>query len=96
MPGYLRCKVTDEVLFKESKAKKLSDQFPFIEVAVDAHLERQPTTDSPGRPIESLIQIKKELNTDKFGPIFQEFCKREAIYGFGDLQVKKLLDQVNL
>jgi hypothetical protein len=33
-----------------------------------------------------------ELGTTDFGLIFKEFNKREAIYGFGDLQVKRLLD----
>jgi hypothetical protein len=29
-----------------------------------------------------------------FGTVFQEFCKRESIYGFGDLQVKRIFDEV--
>ena len=29
-----------------------------------------------------------------FGIIFKEFCKREPIYGFGDLQVKRLLSEL--
>ena len=35
-----------------------------------------------------------ELNTEQFGLIFKEFCNRESIYGFGDLQVKRLLDEI--
>lgn len=76
-------------------SQDLSSKYPFIKTVVKAHLERQPTANSPGRPIETLIQIKEELKTEKFGPIFQEFCKREAIYGYGDLQVRKLLDQIS-
>ena len=42
----------------------------------------------------SLIQIIKELKTEEFGPVFKEFNKRESIYGFGDLQVKRLFNQI--
>ena len=66
--------------------------YPFILPAVQAHLDRIPSANSLGRPTETLIQIKRELNTNDFGEIFREFCKRESIYGFGDLQMKQLLD----
>ena len=36
----------------------------------------------------------KELETEEFEPVFYEFCKRESIYGFGDLQVKKLIREI--
>ena len=29
-----------------------------------------------------------------FGPIFQEFCRREAIYGYGHMQVLGMLHQL--
>jgi hypothetical protein len=55
-------------------------------------LARIPTENNPGRPVQSLLEIMDELGTTDFGLIFKEFNKREAIYGFGDLQVKRLLD----
>ncbi len=36
------------------------------------------------------------LQTQNFGLIFREFCKREGIYGFGDLQVKRLLEEIQV
>jgi len=36
----------------------------------------------------------KELETQDFGPVFREFTKRESIYGYGDLQVKRLFDEL--
>lgn len=75
-------------------AQILKEKYPFIENAVQAHKERIPTKENPGRPTASLISIMKELQTKEFGKVFQEFCKREAIYGYGDLQVKKLYDQI--
>ncbi len=75
-------------------AKQLWDTYPFILHAVQAHINRMPTIGNPGRPSQSLIEIMKELDTVEFGPIFKEFCKREVIYGFGDLQVKRLLKEI--
>lgn len=69
-------------------------RFPFLLPAVNAHLERNLDNDKPGRPETSLRQILAELSTKDFDPIFREFCKREAIYGFGDLQVKRLFDKI--
>lgn len=75
-------------------AAGLKDKYPFISEAVEAHVQRLPRDRKPGRPIASLMTIMDELNTDEFAPIFREFCKRESIYGFGDLQVKRLYDQI--
>ncbi len=82
---------TEELL---NTSMQLKDAYPFILDAVNAHIERIPSNGSLGRPILSLIQIMDELNTTEFGPVFTEFCKREIIYGFGDLQVKRLLDGI--
>lgn len=73
-------------------AKELHQQFPFLLPAVEAHLQRNLENTNPGRPEETLKQIISELKTTDFAPVFREFCKREAIYGFGDLQVKKMLE----
>jgi len=75
-------------------ASELEPRNPFIVTAVKAHVERVPTDGNLGRPIQSLIQIMDDLKTEEFGPVFKEFCKRESIYGFGDLQVKRLLDEI--
>lgn len=74
--------------------RSLLPKYPFIQDAIAAHIVRIPSDNEPGRPTRSLMEIMKELNTDQFGPVFQEFCKREAIYGFGDLQVKRLYDKI--
>jgi len=74
-----------------AQAKELRAVYPFMLDAVQAHIARIPKGDSLGRPTETLIQIMKDLDTEDFGPIFQAFCERESIYGFGDSQVKRLL-----
>lgn len=75
-------------------AKELESTYPFILPAVEAHIERIPTEGNLGRPSQSIIQIMQELETEEFGPVFREFNKRESIYGFGDLQVKRLFDDI--
>lgn len=75
-------------------AKDLSLQYPFILHAAQAYIESKPQGDFPGRPIATLREIIGKLKTEQFEPVFQEFCRRESIYGFGDLQVKRLLDTI--
>ena len=73
---------------------ELSNTYPFLKEAVQAHLDKLRTADSLGRPINSLIRIIKDLETTEFGPVFKEFCRREGIYGFGDSQVKRFFDEI--
>lgn len=73
-------------------AVELSERFPFLEDAAKANLKRFPNDGSLGRPEQTLLDIMKETGSDEFGTVFQEFHKRESIYGFGDLQVKRLFD----
>lgn len=81
-----------EVLVKV--AHELEQKYPFILNAVEAHVDRIPNENSLGRPIQTLIDIMNDLGTDSFVPVFKEFNKRESIYGFGDLQVKRLFDEI--
>ncbi len=75
-------------------AKELGQTFPFIMPACEAHADRFPIDGSPGRPERAIMRIMEELETTDFKPVFLEFCKRESIYGFGDLQFKRLFDNV--
>jgi hypothetical protein len=75
-------------------AVELTGTYPYLKEAVQAHLDRLRTGDSLGRPINSLIRIINDLDTTEFGPVFQEFCVREGIYGFGDSQVKRFFDEI--
>ncbi len=76
------------------KGMILKNKLPFILPAIEAHIARFPEDGSTGRPVHSLNQIILDLNTIDFEPVFNEFCKRETIYGFSDLQVKKMLDEI--
>ncbi|MDT0552307.1 DUF1835 domain-containing protein [Urechidicola vernalis] len=87
--------------YKQNKVKNLithattlKQVFPFILNAVIAHVERLPTKSSKGRPAASLINIMNDLNPTEFSSVFKEFCKREPNYGFGDLQVKRIYNEI--
>ncbi|MFY0683445.1 MAG: hypothetical protein JXR20_02760 [Balneola sp.] len=73
-------------------SQKESEKFPFLKAAAQANLERFPDDGSLGRPEQTLLKIMTDINSTEFGPVFQEFHKREGIYGFGDLQVMKMFD----
>jgi hypothetical protein len=45
--------------------------------------------------VEAIIsKLIDELSTEEFVPIFKAFNKQAGIYGFGDLQVERLLSEV--
>ena len=69
-------------------------EYPFLRDAVQAHIDRIPNENSSGRPIETLKILIKEFNTTDFSILFKEFSKRESIYGFGDIQVKRMLNSL--
>ena len=64
--------------------------------AVQAHVDRYPDDHRIPRPQQAILDIHKELKTDDFAVLFRTFCERQSIYGFGDSQFKRLLDQMRL
>lgn len=77
-----------------SENVQLNGDFDFIIPAIKAHLDRKPDDSGFGRPERSLLKIMEDLNTKEFGTVFKEFSKREGIYGFGDLQVRRIYDRI--
>ncbi len=75
-------------------ARQLSDEWPFLLPAINAHLRRTPDESGLGYPERQILAIAAELNTKEFKVIFQCFSAREGIYSFGDLQVKQMFDRV--
>ncbi len=66
-------------------------QFAFIARAVQAHIDRAPGNEENGLPYHTLREIIADLGTDEFAPVFKEFITRLPIYGYGDIQVQKML-----
>lgn len=75
-------------------AKVLSSTIDHIEEVVEAHIERFPIDKKYSRPEKSIQEIMEELANPSFPEVFKAFCKREGIYGFGDLQVKRIMDNI--
>lgn len=73
-------------------SQKMMTAFPFLQDAVQAQIDRIPYGN--GLPERTLKEIVSELSSQDFGLVFQEFSKRLPIYGFGDLQVKRLFDRL--
>ena len=76
----------------EEYSQKLPPEYDFASEAIKALIESRPSANSPGRPIQTIREIIRDLGSEKFDLVFSEFSKRESIYGFGDLQVKRLLN----
>ena len=68
-------------------AEKLYSTFPFMETTVAARLNY------PQGAISTLKDILKTLPSDDFNAIFKAFSAQAAIYGLGDLQVKRLMNE---
>lgn len=61
--------------------------FPYLKEACEAEIERDSL------PRKVLTDIRNEGVTD-FGEMFAAFQKRAGVYGFGDMQVKKILNEI--
>ena len=66
--------------------------FPHLEEVVHAQMERFPKI-GEGRPQRVLREIRHSGVT-AFPELFQEFSRREAIYGFGDIQILNMLKSI--
>ena len=76
----------------KATAGLLQNQFPFLKDAISAQIDRTPDVNGYGHPERIILEIMNDKVHDNFGVVFQEFNKRAPIYGFGDLQVKRLFD----
>jgi len=75
-------------------AEQYLDVFPFLLPAINAEIDRLPDDSGLGRPERRLLSIIKKLDTQDFFDVYREFHKSEAIYSFGDLQVKRMFDEL--
>ncbi len=72
-----------------------SDAFRFLPEVIEAHFQRNPIEGGLGRPHLSLVEILKHGKTN-FYEIYEDFWRREAIYGFGDMQVYNMLKEMQI
>ena len=77
----------------KSLAEIQTPGFPFLREVIDAHIDRFPKEGEKSRPEKVLEEIMNTHSTD-FHTVFSEFWNRESIYGFGDVQLRRLYDKV--
>jgi len=75
-------------------AKELNEYLPFLLPAVEAQVGRQADKQGLGYPERVLLGMMKEHPNDNFNEIFRRFSQQQAIYGFGDMQVKTMYDRL--
>lgn len=68
-------------------------RYPYLPEVVQAHIDRFSENGHPNRPTKVIREIIHDLQSTDFDQVFREFSQREGIYGFGDLQFKKIYDQ---
>ena len=72
-----------------------TDAFRYLPKVIQAHLERNTDNPLSGRPYQTLIEIL-ESGTGNFYEIYDAFWRRDAIYGFGDMQVYNMLKELEV
>ena len=91
-----RAYVNDDPQLLQLIARTFSDPFSYIKTAVYLHLDRLPTEYDSGRPKEVLKAIMKEIGDKDFSLIFKRFSEELYAYGYGDLQVKRLIRSIKV
>jgi hypothetical protein len=74
-------------------SKSESPCFRHLEEVCQAQLDRISEDPSERRPEEVILELLAMGITD-FDTLFSQFSERVGIYGFGDLQVRELLDSI--
>lgn len=96
-PGLIQlwdCYTRNDLKSLTKKYKDLKSKYPFILTAFEAHIDRLPKQRYLGRPKEVLKQLTLEMGLKDFGAIFKGFQKQLPYYGYGDLQVRNMLNEL--
>ena len=75
-------------------SKSVSPCFRYLEEVCQAQVDRFSADPSQRRPEKLILELLAKGNTD-FDTLFSQFSEREGIYGFGDLQVRTLMDSLH-
>lgn len=95
--GNLWLHFQNEDVFEALKIAQLfTERFPFIKPAVEAWRDMIPVGNYPGKPKVCLQEIAQKLRTNDFGTLFKEFQKQLPEYGFGDLQIKRMCQELGI
>ena len=67
--------------------------FNYLPEVCQAHIDRFPKDGSLGRPQGVIKELLEKSDVD-FDGLMSDFFIREGIYGFGDVQVKRMYDEL--
>ena len=70
-----------------------SEAFNFLPEVCQAHIDRFPKDGSLGRPHRVIKELLEKSQGD-FNVLMASFFDREGIYGFGDVQLRRMLDEL--
>lgn len=73
---------------------QMHGEFPFVMKAIGAHFDRLPDGENPSKVALMVKDLIDEIGDQNFGKVFQAFTKRAPIYGYGDLQFRKIYEQM--
>ena len=76
---------------------RLAQALPVSLISIKPSIEAQCQRNNPNglsRPQQSILDIGKAEKTTDFGRIFRVFCETQGVYGFGDMQVKRLYEEL--
>jgi hypothetical protein len=74
-------------------SKNVSPCFRHLKEVCQAQLDRISEDPNERRPEKVILELLAKGITE-FDSLFSQFSEREGIYGFGDLQVRELLDSI--
>lgn len=83
----------DQACFREVKSD-FDNDLPGIVTAFEAHIGRLPKENYLGKPKQVLQQICKDIGQANLEVVFKEFSRQMEIYGYGDIQVKNMLKEL--
>jgi len=75
------------------RAKANVDLADFLLPAIEAHARRLPEQ-GLGEPHRIIADLIDKYGSKHFGTIFRAFIAKDPIYGFGDMQVKTIFDEL--
>ena len=75
-------------------AERLQRDMPFLLSAIEAYNRLNPNADKSEVTL-ILESLQEKYGTNNFGKIFQEFSREMPEIGFGDLQVRRILNSIN-
>jgi hypothetical protein len=83
----------NDLLQLEKLSRRESSCFPLLRIACQAHFDRFPSEGKKAR-LETVIEDIIKKSPGDFYTVFEQFYAREGVYGFGDVQFRKLYDKL--